>query len=302
MIDFHRIQLEDKQAYEAILEGCPTRGCEYSFSNLYLWGRQEIAFLYGCALFFAHYQGMSVYPYPIGPGDKKAALEAILEDAAERGIPCRLRGMTREDHQELEALLPGRFYCREDRDGSDYVYTVEALADLRGRKLQRKRNHVNRFRAVHPDYTVEPLTRENLPLAQQLVEDWYIHRLETVGGDYMLEQIAMERAFTHFEQLGMEGLLLRCDGEVAAMTMGSRLSPDTRDVHLDKAREDIDGAYAAINSEFARYVRLSHPEIQYLDREEDMGLEGLRKAKLSYQPHHLVEKCRAYLMEDVDDT
>ena len=301
MIDFHRIQIEDMSAYQQILMACPTRGCEYTFANLFFWGRQEIAFLHGCVAFFAHYQGRSIYPYPIGSGDKKAVLEEILQDARDRGIPCRIGGMTRQDHEELEQLLPGRFYCREDRDGADYVYTVEDLADLRGRKLQRKRNHVNKFRAMNPDYTVEPLTRDKLPLAQTFVEDWYIHRLETVGGDYMLEQIAIERAFNHYEDLHMDGLLLCCKDQLVAMTMSSPLSRDTLDVHFEKAREDVDGAYAAINSEFARYIRLKYPEILYLDREDDMGLEGLRKAKLSYQPHHMVEKCRAYLMEDVDD-
>ena len=302
MIDFHRIQLQDKEAYEQILMSCPTRGCEYAFCNLYFWGRQEIAFLYGCALFFTHVHGMSIYPYPIGSGDKKAALEAILADAQERGIPCRIAGMTREDHEELERLLPGRFYCRDDRDAADYVYTVEALADLKGKALQRKRNHVNRFRAANPDYTVVPITKENLDIARTLVEDWYIHKVETTGGDYLLEQIAIERALNHYEALGLDGMILYCNGEPAAMTMASRMSPDTLDVHFEKALDQVDGAYAAINSEFAAYVRDKYPEIQYLDREDDMGLEGLRKAKLSYRPHHLVEKCRAYFVEDVDDT
>ena len=301
MINFHRIAPEDRAHYEQILLDCPPRGCEYAFCNLFFWGRQEIAFLHGCVAFFAHYQGRSVYPYPIGNGDKKAVLEALLQDAAERGIPCRIGGMTREDRQELEALMPGRFYCREDRDGADYVYTVEALADLKGKKLQRKRNHFNRFRATYPDYQVEPITLGNLEIAKRLVYDWYKHKQETTGGDFLLEQIAMDRAFGHFEELELFGLLLSVDGTYIAMTMGSRMNGDTVDVHFEKAREDIDGAYAIINSEFARMIRETRPEIQYLDREDDMGLEGLRKAKLSYQPHHLIEKCQAYFVEDVDD-
>jgi hypothetical protein len=83
--------------------------------------------------------------------------------------------------------------------------------------------------------------------------------------------------------------------------MGSRISPDTFDIHFEKAREDVDGAYPTINCEFARYLRLKHPEIRFLNREDDMGLEGLRKAKLSYNPHHMVEKYWAYLAEDLHD-
>ena len=97
----------------------------------------------------------------------------------------------------------------------------------------------------------------------------------------------------------MEGILLLDGKEVLAVTMGSRLGAEIFDIHFEKAREDVDGAYNAVNCEFARFLRLKYPEIRYLDREEDMGLEGLRKAKLSYNPHHMVEKHWAFLPEDL---
>ena len=302
MIDFHRIQIENKADYEKILLSVPTRGCEYSFANLYLWGRQQIAFLHGCVAFFAHYSGCSVYPYPIGTGDRRAVLELILEDAEQRGIPCRICCLSPADREELEQWFPGRFLFRTSRDSFDYVYDVNDLADLRGRKFQRKRNHVNRFRAIHPDFSVEPITGENLELAQALTQQWFKDRLERdPEGNYLLEQVALDRTFSRYKDLGMEGLLLNCGGKVVAMTMGSRLSQDTMDIHFEKALEDVDGAYAAINCEFARHLRLVHPEILFLDREDDLGLEGLRKAKLSYNPHHMLEKYWAYLGDDVDD-
>lgn len=302
MIDFHRIQIENKADYEKILLSVPTRGCEYSFANLYLWGRQQIAFLHGCVAFFAHFNGCSVYPYPIGTGDRRAVLEMIFEDAAQRGIPCRICCLSPADREELEQWFPGKFLFRSSRDNFDYVYDINDLADLRGRKFQRKRNHVNRFRAIHPDFSVEPITGENLNLAQALTQQWYKDRLERdPDGDYLLEQVALDRTFSRYEELGMDGLLLRCDGKVVAMTMGTRLSQDTMDIHFEKALEDVDGAYAAINCEFARHIRLEYPEILYLDREDDLGLEGLRKAKLSYNPHHMLEKYWAYLGDDVDD-
>ena len=95
------------------------------------------------------------------------------------------------------------------------------------------------------------------------------------------------------------GILLMDQGEVLAVTMGSRMAPDTFDIHFEKARETVEGAYAAVNCEFARYLRLKYPDAAFLDREDDMGLEGLRKAKLSYNPHHLVGKHWAYLTEDI---
>ena len=104
-----------------------------------------------------------------------------------------------------------------------------------------------------------------------------------------------------FRQLELEGMILYVGGEPVAVTMGSRLAEDTFDVHFEKAREDIQGAYGAINRAFARHLREKYPDLLYLNREDDLGLPGLRKAKLSYNPAFLVEKCWAYLAEEAYD-
>ena len=300
MIPFHRACLEDKAQYNSILMNCPERGCEYSFANLFLWGRQEIAFLNGCVVFFSHFFGRSVYPYPLGSGDKRAALEAILADSRERGIPCRITGMTEADRQELESFFPNQFVIRSARDNFDYVYTLDALADLKGKKLQKKRNHFNRFRAEHPDYRVEPICCGNIARIQHMVNDWYVSRkLSDPEGDYFLESVALAKAFRHYDALGMEGLALLEGDRVLAVTMGSPMSKDMMDVHFEKAVEDVHGAYNAINCEYARHIRLKFPHIRVLNREDDMGLEGLRNAKLSYMPDHMIEKYHACLMEDI---
>lgn len=300
MIDFQRMTPALKEQYETILFSCGERGCEYSAANLCLWGRQNVAFLQGCAALFSHFHGKSVYPYPIGSGDKKAVIQAILQDAKERGIPCRISGVTETDKQELEALFPGKFHFHINRDTFDYVYDIHALADLRGRKNQSKRNHFNRFCAEHPDHQVVPICAENLPLVKVFIEEWYIRRRETdPHGDYLLENIALARTFNHWEELGMEGILLKDGAEILAVTMCSRLSKDTFDIHFEKALDSVPGAYAAVNCQFARHLRLKYPDAAFLNREDDMGLEGLRAAKLSYHPHHMVEKYWALLREDL---
>lgn len=301
MIPFHKLKLSEKAQYEDLLMEDIPRGCEYSFANQVLWGRQQAAFIHGCVALFSHYDGRTLYPYPLGQGDKKAVLEEILEDARERGIPCRITGMVSQDWEALESWFPGRFHRRCYRDSYDYVYAIDDLADLRGRKFQKKRNHFHRFAADHPNYEVRPLDSHTLPMAEKLAGDWYSRRIqEDPQGDYMLERAALRKAFAGYSGLGMEGLLLLDAGEPIAMTMGSRLSGDTFDIHFEKAKEGVDGAYAAINCEFARYLRLKHPDVAFLNREDDMGIEGLRKAKLSYNPHHMVEKCWAYLQEEED--
>ncbi len=302
MIPFKRLSLAEKENYESILFRVPERSCEYSFANLFLWGRQQVAFLHGCAAFFSHFEGRSVYPYPIGPGDRKAVVEEILLDARERGIPCRLVSLNEADRQELENWFPGKFLFREDRDSFDYVYDINDLADLAGKKLQKKRNHINRFLSANPDYQLLPLDPCHLGPAMEMVNEWFRSRIRSdTQHSYLLESIAMARGFRHYEKLGFEGAALMVGGEIAAVTMATRLSEAVFDVHFEKAREDIDGAYTAVNREFARYLRGKHPEVKYLNREDDMGLDGLRRAKLSYCPHHMAQKHWAIAREEIDN-
>ena len=302
MIDFQRPSPELREQYNRILFSGSERGCEYSFANLSLWGHQKIAFIHDCTVFFSHFQGRSVYPYPIGSGDRKAAIEAMIHDAQMRGIPCRITGITQADRQELETLFPGKFLICPNRDNFDYVYDIHDLADLRGRKFQSKRNHFNRFCNDYPDHQAIPMTSDIVPQVQAFVENWYARRQESdPQGDYFLEHLALSRAFNHWEELGMEVLVLIHAGEILAVTMGSRLSPDTFDIHFEKAREDVSGAYNAINCHFARYLRQKYPDVLFMNREDDIGLEGLRNAKLSYRPHHMVEKYWAYVQEEIHE-
>ena len=148
----------------------------------------------------------------------------------------------------------------------------------------------------------KPVTLNSADL-QEMVDTWYQRRsAEGVPDDFHLEKQALKRAFANMDTLGLEGLVLMEDGKIIAMTMGSRLGADTVDVHFEKADTDYPGAYAVINRAFARPLREKYPEVKFLNREDDMGLEGLRKAKLSYYPHHMVEKCWAHLTtEEFDD-
>ena len=302
MIDFHRLTLDQKDTYNEILFASGTRGCEYSFANMYLWGQQLVAFRHGCVVFFSHFDGRSVYPYPIGSGDRRRCLEEILADSHERGIPCRIVSMTDPDVAELESWFPGKFHLRADRNSFDYVYAIDDLADLKGKKFQKKRNHYNRFCAQYPNHEILTLNECNIDRARRLVDQWYYgHMRSNPERNFLLENIAMARAFQNYRTLDLEGCILLVNGEAVGVTMATRLSDDTFDIHFEKAREDIDGSYGAINCEFARHLRRTHPEVRFLNREDDMGIEGLRKAKLSYQPHHLLEKHWAYVLEELHD-
>ena len=301
MIQFERLIPERKAEYDKFLMICGQRGCEYSFVNLYLWGRQTAAVLDGYLILFSHFNGHSVYPFPVGQGDIRPVLDAVIEDSRQRGIPCRFTSLNQGDIELLEAFYPGKFRFRCDRSDFDYVYHIDDLADLKGRKFQQKRNHVNRFEAAYPDWRVEELNDATMDDAKRLIDHWFHVKEEAPELDLGLEKLAIRRAFEHFRQLELEGMILYVGGEPVAVTMGSRLAEDTFDVHFEKAREDIQGAYGAINRAFARHLREKYPVLRYLNREDDLGLPGLRKAKLSYNPAFLVEKCWAYLAEEAYD-
>ena len=299
MIPFQSLNMAEKAAYDAILLRGGERGCEYNFVNLYLWGRQKAAFLGDSLVFFSQFNKKSVYLYPVCQGDPKPVLDAIMEDAKKRGIPCRLTGLSQADCDTLQSLYPGRFQFHIDRSCFDYIYAIEELAELKGRKFQKKRNHLNRFRQNHPGYTVEPLNAENTQETAQLLDKWYADRyLADPHADLKMEQNAIYKALSHREALGMEGLVLRYNGQLLAMTMGSPLADNTFDVQFEKALDSVDGAYPAINWEFARYLQVKYPHLRWLNREDDLGLDGLRKAKLAYCPDHMIEKSWAHLLED----
>ena len=185
------------------------------------------------------------------------------------------------------------------RDGFDYCYDIDRLADLTGKKLHAKRNHIHRFEEHYQDWTVEEISAENLPECIQLNQDWEDAAAAAGHEDWNAHEgcEALRRCLIHQQELGLEGLLLRAGGKPVAFTAGKSLGGDTYDVFFEKAYSEIQGAYPMINREFARWIRKNHPEIRYLNREDDMGEENLRKAKLSYHPDLLLEKYIAELKE-----
>ena len=302
MIDFLPFDITKKTDYDAYLMSDGNRGCEYSFANLYLWGRQKAAFLADQLVFFSQFNRKSVYLYPVGPGDRKKSIDAIISDAAQRGIPCRLTGLLQEDVETVERLYPGRFRFHHDRDSPDYVYDINGLAELRGKKYQKKRNHLNRFLSQYTDCRSEPISPDNEAAVRQMVDRWYaLREQDDPDADYHMEKAAIYKALDNRKALQMEGFCLFVDGECVAMSMASALSETVFDVHFEKALEKTEGAYTAINYFFARYLREKYTAVKYLNREDDMGIPGLRHAKLSYKPDYMVEKSWACLLEDCYD-
>ena len=290
----------DRQWVLPLLAAEGEMGCEYNFDNIYLWSRaypQKLSRLGDRLLVRIQGSLGTCYLYPAGSGPLAPALDALSQDAAAHGAPLTLVCVTAAQRQALEEQFPGRFSFQEDRDGWDYLYDVNRLADLPGKKLHAKRNHIHRFDEQFPDWMFEPITPANIPECLDLERAWSARREESepeAGEESLSEEtIAVIEALYHMEPLGLEGGLIRAGGTPVAFSLGSLTTPECFDVHFEKADGDIQGAYAVINREMARMVRQRHPQVRWLNREDDLGLEGLRKAKLSYSPDILLEKFTA---------
>ena len=283
MLTFKKAELSDRHWVQKIYEASGFRGCEYTFANLYLWS-SEFGAIANYETFLTQrlqYQGRLQYIYPAGCCKPTGILALMREDAHSHGQPLVIRSLTKETRAVLEDLYPAQFTYREDRDAFDYLYEIDTLAELKGRAYQSTRNHINRFLENFPGWYTEEITPENLPVCQRLFDHWMTAHEADGDGD----RRAMERAFRHFEELRFEGLILYAEKDhPVAFSMGNPISRDTFDVNFEKAFADVQGAYPLINREFARYVRAKYPQVRYLNREDDMGVAGLRTAKESYRP------------------
>lgn len=301
MIPFKDIELQDKELITSYTLNSPRQNCDLSFSNLCSWRflyHTKFAILDGFLLLKFWAEDELVYMMPIGNGDLEKVLDALKEDARQEGGSFCLLGICAGMCSEIEAFLPNQFLFTADRDYADYIYLRTDLTTLSGKRFQAKRNHVNKFKRTY-NYKYSPITPILIQECLDLEAEWckanHCDQHEGTGN----ERRAMSYALHHFDELGLTGGVLHVDGKIAAFTFGMPINQNTFGVHVEKADTTIDGAYAMINYEFSNHI----PEqYVYINREEDLGVEGLRKAKLSYQPTIILEKYVACLKEEPLET
>lgn len=310
LIPFQRPTLGQRRLLEPLLQESGYRSCEYSFANLLTWAEaydERAAAVDGFAVVWVGSEGGN-YLWPSGRGDLAGLLRRLWRDSVARGNPYTLVGMTKEQCCWLEEQFPGKFTYENQEDMADYCYLAEKLATLSGKKLHAKRNHIHRFEERCPNWHTEPITAANEDDCRAIDRDWEAEEAEAGLEDWQSNQgeRALEMALRNREALGMDGMVLYTgayagpEGELmpdraVAFCMGQSLGGDTYDVLFEKAYGEVQGAYAMINREFARWVRENVPGVVYLNREDDLGEPNLRKAKRSYYPDLMVEKWIARL-------
>lgn len=294
MTEFHRVSIADRDLVNGFVRAENSRSADFNFGNIYLWDsafHQELATAGDRLLVKLKYEDLPFFAFPIGSGDIRPAVDAIEEFCARTGCRLRLRGVTDEHRDLLEGAFPGLFTFSEDRDNFDYIYEAEKLATFGGKKLHSKRNFCNRFEKEH-SWEFRRLTRDLFPTCMEMLGFWQ-REFEAPPDGLEDEHGAIIRALMRWEVLGLEGGVLFSDGQCVGFTIGEVISSDTFDVHFEKAYASIPGAYPMVCREFAKQILTDHPNIVYLNREDDMGHENLRSAKLEYHPEFLLRKYTA---------
>ena len=281
-MQFSKITWDDKTAIDRILQGKNYTACEYRFNHLYIWkDAADITVSVDGDTVFIRDGSINGFMMPI-TSNVINAFGRLERHCAETGESMTVYGVTAEAVSQL--AQSSRYNIAEHRDLFDYLYSAEDLITLRGKKLHAKRNHLNRFKETY-DYRFAPLTRNDVDECLEMEKVW----AEKRGNDTAVsnEQSAITNALYNMDGLGLSGGVIRVDNTLAAFTVGQTTDIGMGIVHFEKANTDYDGIYTAINQMYAEYA---FSEMTTVNRQEDMGIENLRKAKLSYRPLQLVEK------------
>lgn len=289
MLDFKPVALTDASWINPIVENCGQIGCDISFATTYLWrNKYNIQVCnFNDTLFKAFFmkQNRVGYSFPVGKLSPKQALSVLLDDAKSRGVKPVVGMLNRANAEIISHLYKDQFEIIEERDSADYIYSQQNLSLLPGKKYHAKRNHISKFMRNNPDYCYKELDSTNLEDAYFVAHKWHMQNSADKA-----ELSAIRDALDNFTALELMGGVLYVNNRPVAMTIASKINSLVCDVNFEKAVE-VDGAYAMINNEFAK----SKPQFMQFNREEDLGIEGLRKAKLSYYPDKILMKYTAVM-------
>ena len=288
MLEFKRISACDFERYNKYRQMDMTNASEGVFMTMFIWDEYyKLSIAENGEFLFIRFDIKGKNPsyfFPIGNGDLEKAILELSECSKSRDEKLIFRLVSRENAEKLKELYENRFSYEETRDSFDYIYLTEKMISLSGKKLHAKRNHLNYFLE---NYTYEYINVNDKALLKECAEKAHEWVMAKEKNKNSFEAGAMQKYFEHFFEFNQTGAVIKIDGEIVAMSFGERLDDDTALIQIELADENYRGAYQAINKLFCEN---EWSQLKYVNREEDMGIEGLRRAKQSYQPEFLVEK------------
>ena len=295
-MNFKEININSKKELDPYFDIVDYEACEYCFATLYLWQHVYKTRYYigeDFAVIMAENEGNTFSILPLATKERlPEVIDFVVKYFTKEGKKVCFRGVTKEVVQVLNENYPKQFEYTEERDLFDYVYDGESLRTLAGKKNQKKRNHLNYFlKEFEGRYEYKLLNEENFDECLELLKEWTLKKEENDEHDEGIddEYIGIKKIFKDYEllkdKLKIAGVYV--DNKLEAFTIGELINPNMALVHIEKANPNIRGLYQYINQQF---ILNEVPEVEFVNREEDLGIPGLRKAKLSYHPLRFVEK------------
>lgn len=286
MIEFRKPVLDDGETIRQIVKESGRMGCEYSFGNIFSWSVPfNVSIAICCGFFVSYSEADKRYCFPAGSGDLKKIIGELKKDASQRGAPLALYGVTKEDAERLSEIYSDEVVISPSRNSFDYIYWTNDLYLLPGKKYRSKRNHITAFEKSNK-WETEEINDGNIEECVNMSVKWAEKNFDKNPVELAMEQTALATAFKNYGALGFFGAILRNESGIVAFTFGEEINHRIFCTHFEKAYADVRGAYPMINREFAGMLR----KYKYINREEDAGDEGLRRAKMSYRPAILLEK------------
>jgi uncharacterized protein len=290
MLTFKPLTLDDKDLFDSYLHPYNFLTCEYSFTNLFIWRK-------ACDTSFALHDGVLIlkkkdlnngyyFMQPLGYNKEnlKTVIDMLIDYSKENNMEYTFKDLEAPFIEELQELYGDSFCINEDIDNFDYIYESKKLISLSGKKLHSKRNHYNNF-VKNNTYTVSPIRGEVIKDCIQAAREWCCKN--DCEGYLLYELMAIEEMLRHRCSLAFKGIVVYVNDKPAAFTIGEKVNDNMAIIHIEKADNTINGLYAFINKTF---VETCFSDVPFINREEDMGIEGLRKAKHSYYPVRLEHK------------
>lgn len=297
-MQFVSFDINAKSVIEPFFNAQYIQASDMLFGNLYIWHfSREIKYIIidDCLIILTKFSNED-FPfifYPLGQGDRASAISKVKEYFLDNKMPFSLRSLEQYQSEELQGFFPDSFEISLNRDRFDYVYKIDDLIKLEGRTLHKKKNHLNRFFNLYPNFSYEGIDSNNALEILESYRIWFENDTKNANNIGLNNEfLGIQAVFQNFDKLNIKGALIRIDGKIAGFTLGERLNKDCVVIHIEKGNTFYNGIYQAINQQF---LKNEWADLTFVNREEDLGIEGLRKAKESYKPYKFVEKSNAIL-------
>ena len=283
--NFNSIEVDDKKLIQSYSDKFQPLSCEYSFANIYCWQEPYNTSWSIYKERLVIYDDVSRCSFlPLGKEMTPEELALFSMEMQKNGMGPDI-GVVPSQYLETHPEIELFYTIIDERDSAEYIYSVEALCDLKGARLHKKKNFISQFHRKYPYSSVKLISGKLKEEAKNLADEIYNGHERFLNG-IENENIALMKAFDDFEVIGLEGLVLIVGNDVVAFSIFSPLTHDTYDIHFEKSCHRFKGAAQVINHETAKYLR---GKCKYLNREQDLGIKGLRQAKTSYDPEFLFE-------------